>query len=211
MTKIVVVDSLAPDQATLRRAVAILKEGGVVAYPTETFYALGVDAFNLEALEKLVKLKSRSGDKAISLIISDLTALGSLVSSVPVPARQLMEKFWPGPLTLVLPGISGLPPPITNEARGVALRISSHPVARELASIIQGPISATSANIAGEAPPTTGAQVYSAFGEGLDLVLDAGETEGGKPSTVLDFTADKPRVLREGKIKTASLLAVLSR
>lgn len=209
MTETIVVNPLAPDQAALKRATTVLKKGGVVAYPTETFYALGVDACNSEALENLFKLKKRPLDKPVSVIIADSTMLAGLVSSVPTPARQLMKRFWPGPLTLVFPGLPGLPPFVINEAGGVAVRISSHPLPSLLVSLFQGPITATSANVSGQLPPTNVGQVYRAFGDSLDLVLDAGETEGEGASTLLDLTGDIPRIVREEKIKAVSIFAAL--
>lgn len=178
-------------------AVAALRRGEVVAYPTETFYGLGVDAFSAQALERLRALKGR-GEKAISVLIDGDEMLARLCAEVPPRARALMDRYWPGALTLALPARPGLPEALVADGC-VAVRQSPHPLARALVAAFGGPVTTTSANRAGEPPATTAAMVRAALGSGCH-VLDGGATAGGAPSTLARVRGDSLEILRAGAI-----------
>ncbi|HXI60707.1 MAG TPA: L-threonylcarbamoyladenylate synthase [Polyangia bacterium] len=184
-------------------AAAALRRGEIVAYPTETFYGLGVNALDELALARLRLLKGR-GDKALSVLVggdSLESMMNALCKSVPPAAKRLMDRYWPGPLTLVLPARRGLPAPLV--ANGfIAVRESPHPTARALVAAFGGPITATSANISGGAPATTPEAVEEVF-EGRCRVLHGGPTAGGAPSTIVRVRGNRLEILRKGVLPIA--------
>ncbi len=182
----------------LHAAVAALGRGEVVAYPTETFYGLAVDAFNDGALALLLALKGRGAEKALSILISGDEMIARLCEDVPPAARGLMAAYWPGALTLALPARPGLPAPLVSEGC-VAVRESPHPAARALLTAFGRAITATSANPAGKAASKSANDVRAHFGDRC-LVLDGGETPGGMPSTLVRVRGEKIEVLREGAV-----------
>jgi L-threonylcarbamoyladenylate synthase len=184
-------------------AAAALRRGEIVAYPTETFYGLGANALDELALARLRLLKGR-GDKALSVLVggdSLESMMSALCKSVPPAAKRLMDRYWPGPLTLVLPARRGLPAPLV--ANGfVAVRESPHPTARALVAAFGGPITATSANVSGGAPATTPEAVEEVF-EGRCRVLHGGPTAGGAPSTIVRVRGNRLEILRKGVLPIA--------
>ncbi len=196
---------LTAEAAGIARAGGIISGGGVVAFPTETFYGLAADASNETALKKIFWIKGREEKKPLLLLVADLTWIERVAAGTPKIAGTLMERFWPGPLTLVLPAAEGLSPLITGGTGKVGLRISSHPVARSLVRAVGRPITATSANRSGEPSIRLAGEVASSLGARLDAVLDGGETAGGLGSTVLDLTSSPPEILRAGAIPAADL------
>lgn len=179
-------------------AAEALRRGEVVAYPTETFYGLGVNALDELALARLRALKGRGADKAISILVSDVDMLSRVCATVPPLARKLIDKYWPGPLTLVLPAREDLPQPLL-EAGCVAVRVSSHPTARALVAAFGSPVTTTSANQAGDPPATTPEAVEEAF-QGRCRVIHAGTTPGGAASTIVRIRGATMEVLRQGAI-----------
>jgi L-threonylcarbamoyladenylate synthase len=172
----------------------------VVAYPTETFYGLGVDPFNESALERLRSLKGEGrGEKAVSMLIDGPAMLERLVAAVPPRAAELMRRYWPGALTIVLPARAGLPAALVSDGC-VAVRQSPHPIARALVTRFGGPVTTTSANRAGEPPATTGATVQAALAPGYHL-LDGGPTAGGAPSTLVRVRGGELEILRRGAVE----------
>lgn len=193
----------------LEAADAALAAGELVVYPTETLYALGADARNPEALARLVALKGREPGKPIALIAADLAMVTELVQSFPTPALRLARRFWPGPLTLVLPARAGLSEVLVNDEGGVGIRVPDHRIARQLSARLGAPLTATSANLAGGRPATTLAAARAALGEGVAVYLEGGELGRQAASTVMDFHDGRLRVLRAGAIDEARLLAAL--
>ena len=191
-------------------AAEAFKEGGVIAYPTETFYGLGADPFNPVAVERLFSLKGRPPASPISLIIGDRTMLKGLVAEVPRAAIVLMERFWPGPLTLVVKASASIPASLIAGPGKVGVRLSSHPVARALSQACSSPITATSANPSGRKPPTTAQDVLGYFGSSLDVLIDGGELTGRLGSTVVDVSGGKAVVLREGEIPSSEIFEALA-
>ncbi len=190
--------SLSPSPEEIAQAVAALERGEVVAYPTETFYGLGVDALDVQALARLGALKGRGAEKAISVLILG-PMLDRLCEDVSPLARRLMAAHWPGPLTLALPARGGLPAALVSDGC-VAVRESPHPVARRLLEALGRPLTATSANLAGQTPASTAADARAAF-PGQCLVVDGGTTPGGAPSTLVRVRGDAMEILRQGAVR----------
>ncbi len=180
-------------------AAAALRRGEVIAYPTETFYGLGALAADGAAVERLLRAKSRPDGKPLPLLGADLAQLEAVARFSPL-ALRLAAAFWPGPLTLVLPARPGLHPALTGGGGTVGLRVTSGEVAAALARAAGGALVATSANPAGQPPPTTAAGLDPALRARLDLVLDAGATPGGSPSTVVAVEEGRLVLLRAGAV-----------
>lgn len=185
----------------LADAVGMLKRGGIVAFPTETFYGLAVDPFCRTALVALFELKRRAAGKPILVLIDHIEQLALLVKSVPKQYIPLMKRHWPGPLTLIFPAKKSLPEELTGGTGTIGVRISSHPLARELLRASGIPLTATSANISACPPPQTAQAVVEMFGASLCYVLDGGKTAGGLSSTVVGLKGNTPIVLRQGPIR----------
>ncbi len=185
----------------LNQAVRLLAQGGLVVFPTETYYGIAAAADDHQALQRLVVLKARTPDKPMALIIGDRKQLTSIVESIPRLAKKLMDRFWPGPLTLILSARQELHPCLVSPDGGVGVRQSPHPTASRLALALGKPITATSANPTGEPPVTRTQDLHPAIRHGVDLVLDAGPTPGGPPSTLLDVRRHPPLTLRQGAIE----------
>lgn len=197
--------------AALAAAVAALTGDGLVVYPTETFYGIGARALHATAVRRVAALKARLGEdaKPISVIVADRAMAARVVSRVSRVAAALMERFWPGPLTLVLPARDDLPAELAGGTGCVGIRVSSHPIARALAAAIDEPITATSANRAGEPAACDLAAARGALGAAVDAYVDGGVLAGGSGSTVLLVGDDGARVLRAGAVSSAALRDVL--
>ena len=194
------VDITGDYQKAIDRAADILLAGGLVAYPTETFYGLAADVRNESAVRRLFAAKKRPADRPVLILIGSHDMLGKYVRHIPSVAQRLMETFWPGGLTLVFEASSRVSPSLTAGTAKIGIRMSSHPVATALTCAIHTPISGTSANISDHPPCKDAQEVLRVFGSGIDLILDAGETPGKTGSTLLDVTVYPPRILREGVI-----------
>ena len=177
----------------------MIDAGGVVAFPTETFYGLGTAALDAAAVGRLFALKGRPESRAILVLVDDPARIDRFAVLTP-SARELIAAYWPGPLTLVLPARAVVPVALTAGTGTIGVRQPSHALARALAAAVGGPVTAPSANRSGEAPATRAEDVLRVFDGQVDLVLDGGSTAGGLPSTVLDVTVEPPRVLREGAV-----------
>jgi L-threonylcarbamoyladenylate synthase len=189
---------------TSEKAVAeslrILKDGGIVAYPTESFYALGVLATDENAVKKLFKLKKRPAEKPLPVIVGDMDTLLSVVKNIPSQAKDLMKRFWPGQLTMIFNALDNIPELLTAGSQNIAVRIPGDSFALNLARASKFPVTATSANPSGLPPAKDAEAVKNYFGDNINLIIDAGKTPGGKPSTIVDITVVPPRILRQGKI-----------
>ena len=186
--------------ASIDRAVAYIKAGGIVAFPTETYYGLAVDPDSLSAVANLFKVKKRQADKPLLLLIDSREQLPLLTENIPSEFAPLMEKYWPGPLTLVFPARKELCAHLTGNSGTIGVRISSNPVAAELVKRVGKPITATSANISGHLPASTAAEVLAIFGNTLSYIVDGGPTLAGLCSTVLGLRGGRCLVLRPGQI-----------
>ena len=188
-----------------------LRAGEAVVYPTETFYALGVDALSQAALKWLFEIKVREPGKPVALIASDAAMAFGVAREVPSEARILAEAFWPGPLTLVLPARDGIDEALINADGGVGIRVSPHPVARALAAGLGRPLTATSANRSGEPPAAELAQARGALGANVKVYLDGGRLAGGAPSTVVVAGPGGIRIVRAGAVSESDIAAALDR
>lgn len=194
--------------ADLRKAVAILNQGGVVAFPTETYYGLAVDPLNPLALNSLFALKQREVSKPILTLVDDRESLATLVQEVPTLYEPIMEAFWPGPLTLIFEARVNLPTLLTAGTSTIGVRRSSHPFARQLLRAFGRPITATSANISGRAAAVDAYEVRSQFGGRLDMIFDGGRTPGIVGSTIIGLDGERLVLIREGGIPFSDILKV---
>lgn len=184
----------------LRQIAQVLSQGGLVVFPTETFYGIAADAENPKGLERLARLKGREAEKPFPLIIASAEHLELLAEQVPEIATELISRYWPGPLTLVLTAKPGVHARLLSKDNGVGVRVSPWPCARELARALGRAITATSANLAGGPPARRIEDLDSGVASAVDIILDCGPTPGGQASTVLDVRVDPPKVLRQGPI-----------
>lgn len=178
----------------------MIRAGGLVAFPTETFYGLGADALSASAVSRVFQAKGRPDDKPLLVLVDAVEMVDAVAASVPASARRLMARHWPGPLTLVLPARPGLPSSLTAGTGTIGVRLPGHGLARALVSRVGSPVTAPSANPHGAPSPRTAAEVAAALRAAVDLILDGGPTPGGLPSTLVDVTGPRPRILRPGVV-----------
>ncbi len=182
-------------------AVAVLRAGGICAYPTETFYGLGVDVTNDRAIKHLYDIKRRDYGNPVAVIVSDRAMLESIVDEIPEKAKVLMDTFWPGPLTILFHTNEKISRLLTTNTGKIGIRISSHPVARALVQELGKPLTTTSANLSGFPPSLNLRHLKSYFADRIDAIVDSGELPPSYGSTVVDVTEDKLALIREGIIK----------
>lgn len=197
------------DPAALARAAALLRGGELVAFPTDTVYGVGAVAWDGAAVARLYVAKLRAADKAIPILLADPADL-ALVAVAPSPAAmRLARRFWPGPLTLVVPKAAAVPDEVTAGGETVAVRVPDHPAARALIRLAGAPLATTSANLSGRPSPVTAQEVAAQLADRVPLILDGGPCPGGLPSTVVDATGPTPRVLRPGPISLEQIRAAV--
>ena len=197
------------DRKAIARGGEILKNGGLVAFPTETVYGLGGNALDPKASMKIYAAKGRPSDNPLIVHIADIRDLDKIVTEVPEKARILAEKYWPGPLTMILPKADIVPKETTGGLDSVAVRFPSDRIAQELILAAGGYVAAPSANTSGRPSPTTAGHVAEDLGEAIDMIIDGGQVNIGLESTIVDFTEDIPVVLRPGYISLEMLREVL--
>lgn len=199
------------DPASIARAAAALRAGDLVAFPTETVYGLGADAASPAAVRRIFEAKGRPADHPLIVHVADLAAARTWVSGMPRAAQQLARKFWPGPLTLILPRASHVGDNVTGGQDSVGLRVPSHRVAQALLAAFGGGIAAPSANRFGHVSPTRASHVADDLGERVALILDGGECDVGIESTIVAFRDGTPVLLRPGAISAQALTQILGR
>jgi L-threonylcarbamoyladenylate synthase len=197
----------AQDPQAFLQALAVLQGGGLVTFPTDTVYGLGALVFDGAAVESIYAAKNRPVEKAIPVLIGNLADLSKVTLEVPDMAGRLAARFWPGPLTLVVPKHPNLPESVSATAT-VGVRIPDHPAAIALLQLA-GPMAVTSANLSGQPSPSTAQEVFAQLGGRIGLIIDGGKIPGGIPSTLVDCTAAEPKILREGPVSKAELWAAL--
>lgn len=200
MTELIRIDPKEPHQADIDRAVSYLKDGQVVAYPTETIYGLGADVMDKRAIKGIYDLKSRDYGLPISILVADLVMLREVVGEVPDRALLLMRKFWPGALTIIFPASPKIPKGLVTNTGKVGVRISSHPIASALVGAFGRPLTTTSANLSGFPPSLSVKHIQKYFGNKLPCIIDGGDCEPSRGSTVVDVADESMRIIREGKI-----------
>jgi L-threonylcarbamoyladenylate synthase len=206
-----IVDPSAPDRGMLGRAAEIIRAGGIAAIPTDTLYGLAADPFNAEAVARIFLVKGRREDRALPLVASSVGQIERKLGELGPMARSLAEAFWPGPLTLLIAAPPTLADAVTGGTGRVGVRVPAHPVPRALCEICDRPLTATSANISGRPAEDDPDAVWAAIGERLDVILDAGRTPGGPPSTIVDVTGGDVRLVRAGAIPWSEVTACLRR
>jgi len=205
-TEVIQVNPRDPEAAVIKKAVDFIRAGEVIVYPTETFYGLGVDVFNEKAIKKLYKLKQRDYGLPISILVSDLEMLQRVVKEVSDSARQLIKSFWPGPLTMCFPANATIAKSLITNTGKIGVRISSHPVATAIVRELGGPITTTSANPSSFPPSLNIKHILNYFNNRLPYVLDAGESEPSRGSTVIDVAGDTMAVIRDGAISADDVI-----
>jgi L-threonylcarbamoyladenylate synthase len=195
--------------ALIDRAAAVIRNGGLVVFPTRCLYGLGADAFNAAAVAAVFALKARPPEKPVSILIDSMERLSEVISDLPDPARRLIDRFWPGGITLVLHAASGLPPVLTAGTGTIGIRSPAHPVAAALVAAAGRPITATSANRSGRPGCHEPGELDPEIRNGVDIVLGAGALAPWAGSTVVDFSSPRPRILREGVVPTAAIATVI--
>jgi L-threonylcarbamoyladenylate synthase len=191
-------------KAVLLRCKAVIDAGGVIAYPTDTFYGLGVDPRNPRAIKKVFAIKGRKADQPILLLLHDRIDVSEWASEVTPSALRLMARFWPGPLTLVFRAARHVLPELTAGTGTIGLRVPGSDVTRALLGSVGRSLTGTSANRSGRPSPRTADEVMQELGDSIDLILDGGPAAEGRPSTVVDVTGEPPRLVRQGIVDVFS-------
>lgn len=207
MFKIITVNPTDPDPNVISEAARVIKTGGVISFPTQYLYGLGADALNADAVNRVFGIKHRSYKKPILVLVKSLEDLERIVRSIPPVASRIMEKFWPGRITIIFEAKETLPVNLTAGTGKIGVRLPEHPVAAALVNSIGGPMTGTSANIAGNAGCSRISDLDPRIAEKLDLILDAGPLKGGIGSTVVDVTGEAPRILREGAVPSMAIFS----
>ena len=187
----------------------VLRRHGIIAVPTETFYGLAVNPFQEEALSRLFALKDRAPEKPVLVMVAGPEMLDQVVQEVPEVASRLMARFWPGPLTIIFPSLPHLPRLLTGGTGTIGVRQPRQSLTCRLITALGHPITGTSANRAGGRSLVRAEEVAREFGDGVDLILDAGPCPGGLPSTIVDVTEASPRLVRAGAIPPAELAEII--
>lgn len=200
---------LKPTTENLLRAANLIKRGEIVAFPTETVYGLGADAFNVDACKKIYSAKLRPADKPLTLHVATFEMIAQ-IAEISTAAEKLIEKFLPGALTLILPKKNIVPDFVTCNSKNVGVRFPNNTVAQDFIKSAGVPIAAPSANISGKNPPTTAQEVFDNLGGKVEIILDGGKCEVGISSTVADISSGEIKILRQGKISLAQILETLN-
>ncbi len=205
------VDLLRPDPSVVKRAARVIRAGGVAAVPTDTLYGLAADPFNPAAVKKLFRIKRRPANMPILLLVDSLQRMEGLVERPPAGFRLLAARFWPGPLTMILPARPGVPDAVTAGSGTVAVRLPRSALIRSLVRFSRRPLTGTSANLSGSAGGRSADEVSRQIGGLLDLLLDAGPARRSLPSTIVDLSGGPPRVVRSGAVPADAVLRAAAR
>jgi len=206
MSVILRIDPKEPFDNDIAQAVEFLRRGEVIAYPTETIYGLGADVLNKKAIKKIYDLKARDYGLPISILVADLAMLREYVLDVPDQAISLMRRFWPGALTILFPASNKIPKGLVTNTGRVGIRISSHPIAAALVKAFGKPITTTSANLSGFPPSLSVKHIQKYFGDKIPCIIDGGDCEPSRGSTVVDVGEETMRIIREGRIPAEEVI-----
>lgn len=207
--KVIFIDPARPDPSLIKMASDAVRDGGIIIFPTETLYGIGADALNESSLRRIFDIKKRELTKPVLVLIDDPSFFGDLALEIPPLAKALMNRFWPGGLTLLLRARPCLSPLLTGGTGTVGVRMSSHPVAEMIVRESGRPITATSANLSGDRGPSSIDEISSELIDLVDLVIDSGRTSSGQPSTIVDVTSPGLHIVREGIIAREEIEAFI--
>lgn len=207
--KIIQTDHKEPDQKEINQAATIIKQGGVVVFPTWCLYGLAADAFNPDAIKRVFHIKKRPADNPVLILIKNRDELKKLVTDIPSSAQKIMDRFWPGRVTLIFNALSALPETLTAGTGKIGIRLPEHPTAMALVNELTNPITGTSANISGEKGCNNIKQMHQEVIQNTDMVLDSGSLKGGTGSTIIDVTCDPVHVIREGEVSSKDIFKAL--
>jgi L-threonylcarbamoyladenylate synthase len=196
----VFVDPGAPQLDAIQEAATWIRQGGIVALPTDTLYGLACDPFRADGVARLFAVKERAAGQAVPLVAADVAQVAAHLGAMPKLAVRLADRFWPGPLTLILAAPVAIVRGVTGGTGTIAVRVPADDVARAIAAACDRPITATSANLSGAPATSDPDEVERTLGDRIDLLIDTGPTRGGAPSTIIDVTADEPRLVRAGAV-----------
>ena len=200
------IDPIHPEPELIKGAAGVIKQGGVIVFPTRCLYGLGADAMDPDAVERIIRIKQRPPDNPILVLIHAEAQLEMLVANIPPAAVAIMAAFWPGRVTLVFDARDKLSDLLTAKTGKIGVRLPGHPVAAAMLQQVKGPITGTSANLSGHAGCSRVADLEPQVAVKLDMILDAGPLKGGIGSTVVDVTSESPIILREGEVKTREII-----
>jgi len=198
-----------PDPVVIRYAAELIRRGELVAIPTDTFYGIAADPFNLAAVEQIYRVKGRPETRALPILVNTAAQAASLTRDVPYSFHKLAAKFWPGPLTLLAEASSGVPLKVTANTGNVAVRWPNSAVVNSLITMLKGPVTGTSANISGLPACSNAIQLLEQLGDRIPLIIDAGEAPGNLASTIVKLEGDDWAVMREGVISEAAIRAAM--
>lgn len=198
-----------PDEYSVREVISCLRAGGIIIYPTETFYGIGALFTRESALKRLFSIKQRDPGKPVLLLIPDVAFIKNISSVVSPVLETLAGYFWPGPLTLLTKALPHLSPLVTGHNRTVGIRISSNTIVQHMLALLQDGITSTSANISGEVSPACIEEIPDVLLSAVDVVVDGGRTPGGSPSTIFDISSTPYKTVREGAISTKQIMNAL--
>ncbi len=204
--ELITIDPERPDEAALIAAAEVVLRGGVIAFPTDTLYGLGCSLFDVSAVEMIARLKRRDPSLAVISLIPEPRQAYGLAVEISEVASRLIQRHWPGPLSLIFRAAPIVPARVRGAGGTVALRCPRDTLSRKLLDCIGGPVVASSANLSGQPPAETAGEVVRVFGNQLDLVLDGGPRHGGQPSTLVDVSGQRPRLLRRGAVDVTAVL-----
>lgn len=201
---------ISQEHPEMTEAAEVIRSGGVIAFPTDTLYGLGASIRHRDALERVYEIKGRDPGHPILLLAPDVDSLSPLVAGISEAARRLIDGFWPGPLTLVFEASKEIPEICLGGGSTIGIRVPDSPIAEALLQAVKVPVTATSANLSGGPQPTSAQIVAESIGDRIDLLVDGGPCQDPRPSTLVDVSGDKPRILREGRISYETLRPFLS-
>ena len=203
-----ITEILNPTAENIQRAGNLIRTGEIVAFPTETVYGLGANAFSVDACKKIYAAKNRPADKPLTLHVANFEMIEQ-IAEISLAAEKLFEKFLPGPLTIILPKKNIVPDFVTRNSKSVGVRFPENKIAQEFIKIAGVPVAAPSANISGKNPPVTAQEVFENLRGKVEIILDGGKCNVGISSTIIDLTAETPKILRQGIISADALLKIL--
>ncbi|HEY7289821.1 MAG TPA: L-threonylcarbamoyladenylate synthase [Vicinamibacterales bacterium] len=205
----VFVDPEAPQRDAIEEAATWIRSGGLAAIPTDTLYGLAANPFDASAVERVFAAKGRGSDQALPLIAADVAQVTRYVGRLPESAVRLAERFWPGPVTILLPAPAAIAPAVSGGTGRVGVRVPADAIARSVCAAVGHPVTATSANISGEPATDDPNRVEDTLGDVVDFLLDIGRTRGGLPSTIVDVTTEPPVLVRSGAVSWDQIQAIL--